>query len=197
LNASAAPCDGSVAGWPEAVLVDQVVSGVSNVSGRCSRSQCLTFYDPAAENGILSNPGATTITLDGMPWSSIEAIYQAMKHWSDHDVREAIRCAPDGLKAKQVAKRNGHLMRPECRDAFMRDKTRIMAGAMILRAAQDPAYREFLTSTGDVRLVEATPAHAPDPHWGMVGNDVLTGINLAGQLLEGLRAALAANVITD
>lgn len=190
MNVFVTPCGSIIRDWPDGDLVNLVASDVSPSVHRYDPTTCTTFYDPDGRNGVLSNPHATSIMIDGEEWGSVEAVYQAIKHWADDDVREAIRTAPDGIAAKAVAKANSKTIAPEARDAFGRDKTRIMAGALILRARRDAVFADFLESTGASRLVEATPARSPDPHWGAVGSDVLIGMNVAGRLLEGLRAAL-------
>ena len=137
----------------------------------------------------LSNMHPTRLDHDGT-WTSVEALYQAGKFAGDPEAVEAIRSAPDGLSAKAVS----HRLRTT-RGAARTDRRSLvprlsMTRTLLLRAAQDPAYRAALLATGDADLVENAPGERVDPHWGAIGTRALRGSNLAGRLSMAVRAAV-------
>lgn len=143
------------------------------------------FFHADGENGILAPTHPTIIMIDGLPWTSVEAVYQASKHL-DPDLRETIRLAPDALTAK-AASRSHEPTAPGMGDHSGPRRRVAMARALLLRSTQDDAFSRALKATGSSQIVECDP-DGGDVRWGVAGSPFATGWNLQGRLLSAVRS---------
>lgn len=158
------------------------------------RGEVIAFRKTKEAFGGLSNmAGGYPLTVGGKTWRSSEALYQAMRFPDHPDVQEDIRTSASPMGAKFVAKAHLAKTRPDWMHDSLRGivgvRERVMAWALKVKWAQNPAFRDLLVTTGLKMIVE--DSHK-DPFWGAVplpwNPDVLEGENVLGVMLVGLRA---------
>ena len=127
----------------------------------------------------LSNFAPCEVTLDGIPYPSVEAAYQAAKTLLPEE-RQKILAATTPAEAKRLGKTV--TLRPDWDEV----KVQVMQD-LLEQKFQQPKYRDFLLSTGRGNLVEENGWG--DVFWGTVNG---VGQNQLGLLLMSIRSRLAA-----
>lgn len=145
----------------------------------------VAFGDTHAEWGILGNMASTPLTVDGVPFSSAEAVFQVMK-FTDPAVRKAV-FAKKGqgvkMRAKHYEKEVG--VRPDW-GSILVDALKF---CVLTKYEQSEAFRAELARTGDRFIVEKNVHPRPDTYNARLSEDrtVWSGPNLMGRLLMELR----------
>lgn len=140
----------------------------------------IKFYKPNEPYGELSNFSDHSVEIDGKTWPSVEHYFQAQKFkGSEHE--EKIRQLNSPMDAKICGKDRSKPLRKDwhaVRDEVMRE-------AVYAKFTQHPKLREFLLSTGDSLLIEASNT---DSYWaaGPTGR----GRNTLGLILMDVRRML-------
>jgi N-glycosidase YbiA len=141
----------------------------------------VAFYRKAEEPyGAFSNFAGPGFTLDGRAWRSVEHYYQAQK-FAGTEYEERIRNVPSPMAAAKMGRSRKYPLRGDWEAV----KEGVMRTALEARFTQNPALKRLLLSTGDARIVEASPV---DAYWG-AGKDG-QGKNRLGVLLMELRERL-------
>ena len=145
----------------------------------------VAFGETHAAWGILGNMASTPLIVDGVPFSSAEAVFQVMK-FTDPAVRKAV-FAKKGqgvkMRAKHYAKEVG----------VRSDWGTILVDALkfciLAKYRQSEAFRAELARTGDRFIVEKNVRPRPDTYNAKLSDDgtVWSGPNLMGRLLMELR----------
>ncbi|NUP08811.1 MAG: NADAR family protein [Polyangiaceae bacterium] len=156
-------------------------SGLSSVgAARPSARERILFYSVSDEYGELSNFAPYPIRLDGVQWPTTEHFFQAQK-FSDADVREQIRRAPNPGEAARIGRSRKLRLRPNWDSA----KVGVMRRAVRAKFEQHPDLAALLLATGDAEIVEHTER---DAFWGDGGDG--RGENVLGRILMEVRSML-------
>jgi len=118
--------------------------------------------------------------LEGAEWASVEHYYQAMK-FTDPDLQEAVRAAPDPAAARRVAKKNRRKMRKD----WNAIKRIVMTRGVYRKCVAHHEVATALLATGDRNIIETSQY---DYYWGC-GRD-LRGGNAYGKVLMQVREKL-------
>lgn len=146
---------------------------------------------------MLSQWYPSPFTVDGVDYPTAEHFMMAQKAalFADHDIRQQILASDDPGTVKALGRR----IRRFDGATWDRERERIVTQGSTEKFRQNPALREYLESTGDKILVEASPK---DSIWGigLAGHDPLArdprtwkGLNLLGFCLMRARAALRSS----
>lgn len=145
----------------------------------------VAFGATHAEWGVLGNMAPTPLVVDGVPFSSAEAVFQVMK-FTDPTVRKAV-FAKKGqgvkMRAKHYEKEVG--VRPDW-GSILVDALKF---CVLAKYEQSEAFRAELARTGDRFIVEKNVHPWPDTYNARLSDDrtVWSGPNLMGRLLMELR----------
>lgn len=145
-------------------------------------SKVIKFWKAGDQYGEFSNYSLHQFELDGVVWPSVENYFQASKFNRDDQscYRELIRtCNPHN------AKRLGNSRDFKIRRDWERVKDDVMARGLEAKFVAHDSLRSLLISTGDARLVEASPY---DSYWGTgpsgYGLNKLGVMDLRSKLIE-------------
>ena len=136
-----------------------------------------------------SNLAPSPIVIDGKRYPTVEHYFHAMKFPGDIEWQEAIRVAPDAIKARQLAADASHSQ--ALRADWETVQESVLLDALRAKFQQNRGLLELLKSTGSRPLVEDTV----DAYWG-VGRTG-KGKNRMGKLLEQVREELKEYVIPE
>ena len=165
----------------------------------------IRFYSMRSDYKEFSNFYKASIDIDGETYPTVEHYYQAAKFADDDFMHDLIKGAPTPTASKELAylkagrwatdelKKDIKLAKAYCKEhgvtydavTFEAEREVIMWNALVAKFTQHPHLERLLLSTGDYRLVEASPT---DAYWGE-GKDG-KGLNRLGELLMELRAEL-------
>lgn len=120
----------------------------------------ILFYE--SEHYYLSNFSAFAIYLRRECWMTVEHAYQARKFQTGNasSARQGIFNAKSAHDAKQIAKQNIHLARPDWQEI----KLKVMEELLRVKFEQHDFVRRMLLKTGDANLIEDSPR---DSFWGI------------------------------
>jgi ribA/ribD-fused uncharacterized protein len=161
-----------------------------HISSRRTRD-CLVFF---TDLNPLSNFHKCNLEIDGHKYFSVEQYYQLQKAEFAHDDSAAARIlqATTSLQCKLA----GDRVKINRNADWDHQKTIVMRKALQHKIAQNPSVKEYLRTTGDRQLGEASPK---DLFWG-IGHSLKErectnyigwpGQNKLGTLLTELRATL-------
>eukprot|EP01006_Ploeotia_vitrea_P024601 TRINITY_DN57433_c0_g1_i1.p1 TRINITY_DN57433_c0_g1~~TRINITY_DN57433_c0_g1_i1.p1 ORF type:complete len:550 (+),score=47.83 TRINITY_DN57433_c0_g1_i1:40-1689(+) len=120
-----------------------------------------------------------SLFLEGVEWPSINHYYQAMK-FTDNDVQEKIRAAPDPFEASYLGKNRAWGI--HMRDNWDTERVEYMHRGLAAKFTQNEAAEKALLSTGNDKIVCYNDT---DPFWGSPGENEL------GKLLEKVRSKIS------
>jgi len=137
--------------------------------------------------GNMAGGYAFTDPATGLVWKNSEAWYQAQRFVGLPALQEEIRQTSNGWLAKKLA----HEHVSESRQDWLEVNVDLMVDAVALKATNERFAAELLAS-GEKVIVELSMR---DEFWGAkpIGNGVLRGANMLGQILVNRRAILAAD----
>lgn len=157
---------------------------------RYERDACAVFCKTREAFGVFSNMAAgMPLVVDGTPWRSSEALYQACRLPTHPALQSRIAMALNGMAAKEVAHSALALTRADWETA----RVHCMRWVLRLKAQQHPGtFVAALLESGDRPIVELSMR---DDFWGAgpgPGN-TLVGRNVLGRLLMQVRAEIHAH----
>ena len=154
------------------------------------RSESLVFHKTKEAFGDLSNMAAGyPIKINGTHILTSEALYQACRYPHLPDIQRAIISEASPMAAKMKSKPH---RKSSSRADWDEQRVAIMEWCLRTKLAMNRTeFSRFLLATKDKPIVEQS---AKDPFWGalVVDDDTLTGQNVLGQLLVGLREEIKA-----
>lgn len=153
------------------------------------RDACAVFCKTREAFGVFSNMAAgMPLVVDGTPWRSSEALYQACRLPAHPALQSRIAMALNGMAAKELA----HSALPLTRADWATARVHCMRWVLRLKAQQHPdSFGAALLESGDRPIVEFS---IRDEFWGAgpgPGNS-LVGCNVLGRLLMQVRAEVQA-----
>jgi len=140
----------------------------------------VTFWSSHGPYGCFSNFSRHSIKVDGKRYATSEHYYQSQK-FKGTRFESVVRKA----KGPKQAAREGRDKKKPLRKDWESAKENVMYKALQAKFDQHPDCRETLLSTGDAKIIEASPK---DPYWGWGPNR--QGKNRLGFLLMRLREEL-------
>lgn len=153
------------------------------------RSEAIVFHKTKEAFGDLSNMAAGyPIKINGAHILTSEALYQACRFPHLPGVQKEII----GAASPMTAKMKGKPHRKDSRPDWDEQRVAIMEWCLRVKLAMNRIeFSRFLLATKDTPIVEQS---AKDPFWGalVVDEETLTGQNVLGQLLAGLREEIKA-----
>lgn len=150
-----------------------------------SQEKEIRFFGKDGKHAIFSNFAPTPLVIGGLEYPTAEHYFQSAKFRdTDAAYAEEVRLARTPLDAKRLGKSREHRIHPYW-GGMDGESIRAMRRALFSKALQNKEFRELLRSTGNARIIEASPW---DRFWGE-GKDK-KGKNMLGQLLEELRSKL-------
>ncbi|MBI5001931.1 NADAR family protein [Candidatus Woesearchaeota archaeon] len=141
----------------------------------------IRFYHVDDAFGCFSNFALYELTIDDKVWPTSEHFFQAQKFSHNSRYQEKIRGARTPHFAADLGRDRNYPIRRDwdtVKDDYMR-------WVVLEKFAQYPDLGDLLLSTGDERIIEATPK---DNYWG-VGRDG-RGRNMLGVILGEVRREL-------
>jgi ribA/ribD-fused uncharacterized protein len=122
----------------------------------------LPFFGGRGEGAALSQHWYRSFTMDGITYPTSEHYMMAAKArlFGDSDALARILATPDPVEAKRI----GRQVRNFNPDQWDRAAYDVVVEANLAKFGQNPDLREYLLSTGDRVLVEASPR---DVKWGI------------------------------
>lgn len=141
------------------------------------------FYSTKPEFKELSNFYPASFTLDGKDWPTVEHYFQAMKFPNNPEYQEKIRKTANPASAKKL----GLSKEVPIRENWDTYRLEVMRKAIEAKFTQNEELKELLLSTGNRKLMEASPT---DIFWG-IGKSK-KGQNMLGKMLMELRDRLSA-----
>lgn len=151
------------------------------------RDECAVFLKTTERFGGLSNmAGGYPLRINDIKILTTEALYQACRFPHRPDVQKIIIGQASPMTAKMKSKSYRKDSRPDWDDV----RVKIMWWCLRVKLAQNwEQFAPLLLSTGSKPIVEESRR---DPFWGAkpVGNQILIGTNVLGQLLTLLRDLL-------
>ncbi len=156
---------------------------VSTQTATYPRNQCAPFMRSREKHGQLSNMTfGYPLSINGINFQGPEGLYQALKYPGSPNTQKAIASQRSGMEAKKTAYGADTAFRPDW------DEVRItaMAWTIATKLRQHPeTFGQALARTGHSPIVEMSYR---DTFWGARPHgDYLTGANVLGKLLTGLR----------
>jgi hypothetical protein len=162
-----------------------------NVSTR-SDNECLAFF---GKSNPLSNFHGCSFSIGGVKYNSTEQFYQSKKADFVLDMSTKEKIMTSNIPA--VQKRLGDSIKILDKEKWNDLAPELMYGGIMAKFSQNQDLKNFLLSTGDKHLIEASPR---DTFWGsglsLTNKDCLKadkhrGRNLLGKILESVRSQLA------
>jgi len=151
------------------------------------RDECAVFLKTNERFGGLSNmAGGYPLRINDIKILTTEALYQACRFPHRPDVQKIIIGQASPMTAKMKSKSYRKDSRPDWDDV----RVKIMWWCLRVKLAQNwEQFASLLLSTGNKPIVEESRR---DPFWGAkpVGDQMLVGTNVLGQLLTLLRDSL-------
>jgi len=141
----------------------------------------IRFYRTHDKYGAFSNFSRHGFVLDGAYWTTVEHYFQAQKFVSHPVHYDAVRLARTPSEAARIGRERTRPLRAEWEQV----KDVIMERAVVRKFETHEALRRLLSSTGQARIIEASPR---DVYWGE-GTDG-KGLNRLGEILMAVRAEL-------
>ena len=139
------------------------------------------FYGQAKKDfgWMFSNFSPHSVEAFGATAKTSEHLFQAMKFQdTDPEYFQSVLDAPTPFKSKTLGRSRNHPMRKDWEDV----KDEIMYDIVAAKVEQHPEIKKALLSTGNRRLIEASPK---DSYWGW-GKDK-NGRNQLGKTLMKIR----------
>ncbi|MEU6249718.1 NADAR family protein [Glycomyces sp. NPDC047010] len=152
--------------------------------------------DGSPGRGCLSQWWPSVFTDDGHRYGTAEHYMMAHKAWLFGDTEAADKILDSGHPAQ--AQKLGRQVRGFTQDVWEAERFGIVVRGSVLKFGQNPELLDYLRSTGNRVLVEASPK---DRIWGigLAGDDPRAadprswrGLNLLGEALMEARARLTA-----
>ena len=148
--------------------------------------ETVAFSNADKEWGILGNFGHVTVTVDGVPFSTTERLFQVMK-FSDPEARKAVYQEPNPWAGKRIVARAFEKTcgpRPDW-GMIIVDALKF---CLMTKYDQCREFRSELARTGSKFIVEKAAPH-PNTYSAKLSKDGKTwsGPNLMGRLLMELR----------
>lgn len=137
--------------------------------------------------GLGNMAGGYPLTVNGLSYTSSEALYQVARFPHYPDIQEKIRTAHNGFAAKLVAKEHYDKTRPNWEGPHS-VRVPIMLTVLTIKTQQNyTKIKKILDETDDMEIVEWS---RKDPFWGAQPGDdgLLAGKNVLGKLWMRIRA---------
>jgi N-glycosidase YbiA len=145
----------------------------------------IRFFGKDGKYAIFSNFANTPLIIGGLKYPTVEHYFQSRKFAdTDKEYSEEVRLAKTPLISKNLGKSRKHIIHPYW-SGIDGESVKVMRRALFCKALQNKKFRELLVSTGNAKIIEASPW---DRFWGE-GKDK-NGKNMLGKLLEELRERL-------
>jgi type I restriction enzyme S subunit len=148
----------------------------------------VAFFRKSKERfgGLGNMAGGYPLTVNGISYSSSEALYQVARYPHHRDVQNKIIETHNGFAAKLVAKQHYDLTRPNWNSV----RVAVMRNVLIIKAQQNyTKIKAIIDDTDDREIVEWS---RKDPFWGAIpDHDILAGQNTLGKLWMFLRPSIA------
>lgn len=145
----------------------------------------IRFFGKNGKFSIFSNFAHTPMVIGGLRYATNEHYFQSMKFAvTDPEYAEVIRVSQTPYQSKTLGRSRNHCCNPHW-DGPDGEAIRVMRRGLFCKALQCKRFYNLLTTSGDARIIEASPW---DSIWGE-GKDG-KGQNLLGVLLMELRTKL-------
>eukprot|EP01125_Pyxidicula_operculata_P018933 TRINITY_DN6811_c0_g1_i1.p1 TRINITY_DN6811_c0_g1~~TRINITY_DN6811_c0_g1_i1.p1 ORF type:complete len:171 (+),score=23.98 TRINITY_DN6811_c0_g1_i1:36-548(+) len=155
------------------------------------------FWRPNEKNGQFSQWWMSDFTVDGVVYCCAEQYMMAMKAalFGDDKMQQLIMKERNPKEHQKMGKRVSNFDN----DVWNENKSKIVFDASVAKFSQDPELREYILSTGEKTLVEASPS---DTIWGIglqwnhkdaTNPSRWRGTNLLGKALMQARTHIREN----
>lgn len=142
----------------------------------------IRFFGKNGKFALFSNFAYSPVEIGGLIYSTNEHYFQSSKFVdTDPEYAEKVRLAKTPHESKNLGKSKAHRIHPHW-GGMDGESIRVMRRVLFCKALQNREFYNLLLSTGDAKIIEASPW---DKFWGE-GSDK-TGKNMLGKLLEELR----------
>ena len=163
-----------------------------------TRGKCIVFFRVRDSFGGYSNfAHGYPLCVNGLSFSTSEALYQACKFPAFPDIQASIAAEHNPSGAKAVARSWENGIQPQRRRSDWNNvKGATMAWVLKVKTAQNwSKFSELLLMSAEYDIVEMS---SRDNFWGAVpnkwGKDELKGHNVLGCLLQSLRDRIRASI---
>src|SRR5688572_15425176 len=140
----------------------------------------IRFWRVSDPYGEFSNFAPIRVYLKELIWPTAEHYFQAQK-FAGTEREELIRRATSPMIAANMGRSRQHPLRPDWESV----KEDVMREVLLAKFTQHEEARDLLLSTGDARIIEASPK---DRYWGDGADG--SGLNRLGVLLMEVRERL-------
>jgi ribA/ribD-fused uncharacterized protein len=145
----------------------------------------IRFFGKDGKYSLFSNFAHTPLEIGGLSYATSEHYFQSSKFAdTDPEYAEKVRLAKTPHESKNLGKSKAHRIHPHW-GGMEGESIRTMRRVLFCKALQNKEFRDLLLSTGNAKIIEASPW---DKFWGE-GKDK-TGKNMLGKMLEELRDRL-------